>query len=219
MSGFATAEARKLPRLACIGYVDDAKDVKETESGVYANFRVTIKGNSGASRTVTTNFLFRPEWFTPGFDPKTIQQLDDPDLSPEEVEKLRNGIYSVYRRLFGTADTLGELTALVGGPDNLDKLAQKRDELYAKVNRELTKEEVFELVKTFILESPVQIGYVLKQAREKTDEVGSDGKAVYILRDQYEIDEWGVPTEDWRKRMIKRAKMSKDNSFLVAFEV
>jgi hypothetical protein len=220
MSGFATAEVRKMPRLACVGYVDDITEAKDTESGMYANCRVSIIGSSGASRKITTNFLFRPEWFTPGFNPETINQLEDPELSAEDLERTRKGLYMSYRRIFGTRESTGQLEAMIGGKQNLEALAAKRDALYASGgNKEFTPQQVGELVRSFVLDTAANVGYVLKQATEKTDEVNENGKAVYALREQYEVGEWFIPTADNQKRMVTRAKKAKDGDFLVAFEV
>lgn len=211
--GFMKAEAQTMPTRACIGYIDDISAAKETESGVYANCRITIKALE-AGRGTMTNLLFRPEWFTPGFNPKTIEEVTVEGASQEEVEKLRKGMVFMYRRLFGTKDTPGQLEVMVGGAENLDALSEK----FENIGGEPSIETVGEIIKSFVIDTAATVGYILKQAREKTDEVDEAGKQVYVLRENYELSEWFLPTEANKKRMRNRAAKA-NGDFLVTFEV
>ena len=210
---FIKAEAQEMPSRACIGYIDDLGVAKETESGVYANCRVSIKPLE-AGRANTTNLLFRPEWFTPGFNPKVIEEVTADNATAEENEKLRKGMAFMYRKLFGTKESVGQLEVMVGGAEALDELSDK----FAAFGKEPSVEDVGEIIRGFVFEKAATVGYVLKQSREKTDEVGEDGKPVYVLREQYEVSEWFVPTEANKKRMRNRAAKN-EGKFLLTFEV
>jgi hypothetical protein len=221
---FKSAAARPLPQLACIGYIDEIKEVKETESGVYLNARVSIKGNDGVSRNSETNLLFRPDWFTPGFDPEGIKNLDFEDLDATEQQRVKTGLSLTYARLFGRGEAPGQLAVMAGSQENYDKLADLFTAAYK--GTEFTGEEIVDIIRGFILDKCPDVGYVLRQQKEKTDQVDENGKAVYVLRDGYEINEWFFPNAANKKRLMNRAvksaekavKTSTQPDFKVAFE-
>jgi hypothetical protein len=210
---FEVAEAQKMPMLACVGYVEDVGKAAETQSGVYANARVKIKGNSGVSRDITTNLLFRPEWFTPEFHPSQIDEMTFDGMDETETTRIKKGMSMVYRKLFGTRDSLGELPALIG-LNGMTELAEK----FQALGHTPEAEEIGDILRETILANIVDVGYVLKQAREKTEDLDENGKNIYVLREQYEIDRFFDPSEEGKARQVKSAKKSVTGAFKVAFE-
>lgn len=200
---FALAEPDRKPTLACVGYVEEISDAKATASERYMNSRVKIVSPNGG-RDITTNFLFRPEWFERGFDPKSFDGLDVDD-------KTKRGLSMSYRRIFGTKGTVGLLTALVGG-----KVQEFAETLWAK--GPVTEETVIDALREVSNAVQPDVGYILTQAREKTDSVNEEGKPVYVLSEFYEVQSVFIPTEDEQARIEKRAAKTKDGSFRVTWE-
>lgn len=200
---FALAEPDKKPSLACVGYVEDIADAKPTANERYVNSRVKIVSPSGG-RDITTNFMFRPEWFEQGFSPKSFDALDVDD-------RTKRGLALNYRRIFGTKGTVGLLAALVGG--NVQEFAEA---LWAK--GAVTEETVVDTLREVNNAAQPDVGYILVQAKEKTDELNEEGKPVYVLSEFYEVQSVFFPTDEAKERLEKRAEKTKDGSFRVTWE-
>lgn len=227
-SPFASVPVQKLPGLACKGIVSEVPEVKATESGDYYMTRIKIQGLEG-SKDVVLNLLFRPEWLRPGFDPiKELQPLVD--SADPVVAKRGNSFMAVYKNnIGGTNSQPSNLKGLVGGTDeSLIKFAEARDVMYNAKNsgktaeeaEDLSSDEIHGLLSKFLLQTQggKVLGYTLKQANQKTDDVDDNGKPIYELRSNYEIANWFVPTEKNIRGLFERAKKANPpGSFRVAF--
>ena len=204
--GFAPAPVQAQPGLACLGYVDDVPEGKVSGSQKYVVQGIGIKGIKG-SRGVKTNLLYRPEWLRADFDPAQIEQQYDADTA--------KGLLFVYRKMFGTSGRLGALEGLCGSTEKYYELSDKICAL-----PEVTTEAVWQAIREFFIkDNPgTTCGYILKQRRDKLDELDADGKQQYALAEGYEVSDFFVPNEKGIEAQIKRAAKS-EGQFRVAFEV
>lgn len=231
--GFSAAKVRKLPGLGCVGYIAEVGELKDTEKGVYQYVKITIKGHNG-SRGSTKNFFFRPDWFTPGFDAESLNDITEPD--PEDGKPLGPKMYGMYRQyIFSESDqsaienasetkpridgTPAVLRGLCGSDENFKAFCKKRQILYNKIVAErgktdsdgqptsFTGQEVRDLLAEFLLRDieGTVIGYELKQQREKAGE-DADGKPTYRLTDRYEVDVFKFYDQVTVKGWERRAK-------------
>lgn len=217
-------QVSKMPRLTCIGRVEDMTAPKLGPSGAYYNMRVTIKGISGASKNITTNFLFRPEWFNPDFDPAQFDQMVIDNHTPEESARIVKMFKRNYDALLGAkgSNRTGQLPALCGSEEAFNELDAVRNAAYAKrsTSSGFTAEEVGEFIKGFVMGQGATFLYTLRQQTEKTDEVGEDGKQVYIRTENYEVDRWDYNTEKTRTSAVKSVARTNDPAVAqIAFQV
>jgi hypothetical protein len=201
--GFAEASVQKLPSLACIGYVDVVADGKVSESGKYIVQGITLRG-FGPSRGCSTNLLYRPEWISATFNPDSLNEFGD------EGQKM----LAVYRRNIAVRDGISALKGLAGSEERYQALAQKLLTLPA-----VTEATVSDVLKEFFSGDQFEIGYVLRQRKNKTGETDENGKDVYELTNGYEVQEYFFVTKANIEKLQKRAARSKDGMFKVAFEV
>jgi hypothetical protein len=207
---FAKASVRKKPTVACIGYVSDIGEAKPTRVNEYGFNYIMIPiqlAGYGASLPIKVNFMFRPEWLQPGFDPESLHELEHGST-----------LYSQYSRHINQAGGgISTLFGLVGADDEkfnqlaeaLQEVAPEAEsdpEIVANVLREkLVDEELGKLV-----------GYVLSQQKEKSVDPET-GKVTYLLTPYYQVDSFFVPDEKGRARQIRRAEKTTDGSFRVYF--
>ena len=219
---FVAAAVRKMPTIACTGYIDEISEVKDTEKGVYAIFNVNLVGTRG-SRGARLNFLFRPEWFDVGFNPATMEAYET-----EEDPKAGSKMLSVYRRYIAPASGLSVLKGLSGSDENFGVFLQRRaaaaSEIAASRPDEPTfnEQDVHSLLTNFWTEdcAGTEVGYILKQGREKSDMVDENGRVIYLPTERYEVDGWFFPhNERDLKSLVNRAKRSRDGSFIIGFEM
>jgi hypothetical protein len=224
---FVAAKARELPTIACTGYIDEVGEVKATSGGDYAIFRINLVGTRG-SRGQGFNFMFRPEWFDVGYNPEVIGTYDFPETTEEETKKKRNGMLSVYRRNIAPQSGLSALKGLTGSEDNWKVFLQRREETANRIAAErpddptFNEEDVHAMLTSFWSEDcPGQeIGFVLKQGSEKTDQVDERGKVIYQKTDRHEVDSFFfVEDEKQVKALVQRAARSKDGKFIIGFEL
>ena len=221
-NGFKSAQAAEKPKLACVGRLSGLGDTGFTESGDYIKLQILIDGY-GASQNARLTFLYRPEWFVPGFDPSSYEGAG-------EAEKKFLG---VYRRNIAEQDATSVLLGLCGGDEEAyNTLASTLFSLDLQSLIDQGTEgvkQIPEVVKAAIAEffdnqetAGKRIGYILQQQSRKTDEVDENGKAIYVRGQYYEIgDGFGnsgfyVPDEKGRKRMASRAAKAQ-GKFRVCF--
>jgi len=205
--------AEDLPTLACVGIVTDITPPKLTESGVYHNCRVSIEGTRGASRKITTNLLFREEWFSADFDPRSLKLATFPGVAEEEQERMRRGLVLTYSRLFGRDRELGQIAGLCGSSERYDQLGS----LFLD-EQSVDAQRIYEILRNFVVspDSP-EIGYLLKQATEVVD-------GERVKRESYEASGWFWPSDPAHiDRLAKRAQRALKESpsapsFVLAFE-
>jgi hypothetical protein len=211
MARFDELEARELPTLACIGRVtkiEEPKATKVNEHGInYLMIPIHIEGY-GASRGTKVNFMFRPEWLKEGFRSR--------DLAKVEGGK---GLLAVYGNNISQKGKVSTLKGLVGSVDEeFDALADTL--LTLSPGEEVpTGEQVASALQKVLIdeEKGQRIGYVLRQQREKTEDVDPDtGKPIYVLTPYYEVNEFYTPNEKGRKRQYNRAERTPD-TFKVQF--
>jgi len=177
---FREAAAADMPKLVCVGYVDAVGDGKVSESGKYIVQPISLAAY-GAGRRARVNFLYRPEWIVPAFDPNTIAEMVDDD---EEAKK----ILSVYRRNINGRGSISTLRGLAGSDVGFERLSHRilslPDASIEGVQMVLT--EFFEERQQ---SGSPEIGYVLKQQATRTDQIDEEsGKAIWIKENRYEVD-------------------------------
>lgn len=227
-SPFAAAKTPRLPELACKGIISEVPEAKLTDSQDYYMIRVKIQGIEG-SKDVVVNHLFRPEWYTPGFDPTTLEEMAQ--SADEEVARRGRAFEAVYRNnIGGTNSQVSNLKGFCGASDEaLGKFGELRDALYAKKNEgktadaaeDLTGDDIQGLLSKFLMQTQggKVIGYVLKQAKQKTEETDENNKAIYELRSNYEVKNYYVPSTKAHEAFVKKAKTAVPaGSFKVAYQ-
>lgn len=213
------AKTPRIPTLACMGFVSEVGQVKETQdkgdgSPNYYMIPVTLSPYE-AGRKKVVNFMFRPEWFDQGFDPNT----DIKDLWGEEKSK---GPMFVYRRSFGTNSTIGSLTGLAGGdPKNGDALYDTILESLKGVSPENIGETVEEVLRTNLVAEDGEgqvVGYIVGQ-RSRRVQNQDTGKWDTVYEDQTDVTGFWQVTEKAKAEMEKRSRKQKDGLFRVTWEV
>lgn len=208
----------RIPTLACIGYVSEVGQPKETEDKGdgkpnYYMVPVTIAPfESGRKKVV--NFMFRPEWFAVGFDPNK-------DLKDAWGDKASGPVF-ICRRLFGTNSALGQIQGLAGGT------TEAGDALYDLIQKALAETgdgDVGGAVRDVLRDNLVSteddgrvIGYIVSQQSKRVKDEGS-GEWETIYTDQTEVSGYWQVTEEGKAQMVKRAKKTKDGMFRVTWEV
>ena len=228
-NGFKSAQAAEKPKLACVGRLSGLGDTGFTDSGDYIKLQILIDGY-GASQNARLTFLYRPEWFVPGFDPSSYEGVEG--VSEAEAKRLKSYL-GVYRRNIAEQDATSTLLGLCGGDEEAyNELATKLFslDLQSLIDQGVEGvKQIPEVVKTAIAEffdnqdaAGKRIGYILQQQSRKTDEVDENGKNIYVRGQYYEIgDGFGnsgfyVPDEKGRKRMASRAAKAQ-GKFRVCF--
>ena len=208
--GFQEAEARDLPTLACIGRVtkvNEPKFTKVNENGInYIMIPVEVEG-FGASRNTRVNFMFRPEWLDEKFSPRTLKDVEG-----------GKGLLAVYGNNISQKGKISTLAGLAG--TNKEAFATLSDALInLDQASETIAQDVADTLKKVLIDDGVgaNIGYILTQQTEKTDEVDERGKPVYVKTQYYQVGEFFEPTQANRDKQYKRAERQTDGSFKVMF--
>ena len=179
---FASAEAKAMPTLICVGTVEEVGNAKVSSSEKYIVQPIKIAGLD-AGRSQTVYFLYRPEWLVAGFSPRKLKEQDA-------------SAHFVYSKNIAGEDDLSVLHGLAGSEKKFEALAHEL--LSLPVDTEIggpTMESVEATLRTFFANNvgpdgnAQKIGYILQQDSEKTGEVNPDtGKAVYIKKKGYKLD-------------------------------
>ncbi|MEN6532711.1 MAG: hypothetical protein ABFD60_12405 [Bryobacteraceae bacterium] len=223
--GPLAAPVEKLPDLACIGYPTEVTEPKITKDGTgdTFNIRVTLTPVSGtAGRKLTTNFMFLPDWFNPGFDPRSLRDLKKEGDANFGAKLLRTYAQNVYTQ----ASRMTALEGLLGTQENFNAFWHAVAE-EVRANGDFTAETVeaatekakviASILRAHTVEAIPTVGYIARQAKDKVG-VDENGKGVYDLRDQYEIADWFVVAPAEVKKLVARAAKAQNGSFKVTFD-
>lgn len=206
---YAAADANTKPTLVCTGYVFKIGEGHLSSSEQYNVIPVEIQPYGGG-RPVTFQFLSRPDWFTTGADGK-------PTFRPRSLKSAEGGkaLEFVYSKMMNGKDGMSALEGLAGTDGRLERLEDAMLDSEGLDGEESVGvlQGIFENV--FIArdgEEPVEIGYILKQAREKGDTVDENGKQDYILKPNYDLASFWQVTEKNKKKYRKIAEQSADRN-------
>lgn len=201
-AGFQEAAVQKIPSLAVIGKVSEVQDGKLSQSANYVVQPVKLEG-SGAGRNATVFLLYRPEWLRAGFDPSSLEQYGDEGRSMTHV----------YRRNIAVKGGISTLKGLAGSDEGFGTLASQiiglADNSIANVQNVLREFLT-------VTNEQVQIGYVLKQRKDKAGE-DDNGKTIYELANGYEVGEFFFVNAENIKKLKQRAARSK-GEFVLTFD-
>lgn len=227
---FSTPQAEKKPDLYSLGTLKSIDEPAFTEAGTYIKANVVIAGH-GAGRDQRYLLLFRPEWFFSEFDAATFD-------SQEDGKSLR----FIYRRNINASDQVSFLRAICGAGEEGKKLFDDvlapavfsidRTALENPPDSEEEAERVYlefaravvDTIRTVVIEgagSPV-FGFQLRQKKTKTDIIGADGKPVYQLDNNYDLNEFFEADEKGLERISKRvekANAKEEGSAKILFEI
>lgn len=193
---FMAPEVEELPRLACLGYIAKVKDGVVSTKGLYSMVPFEISPMESGKKAFG-NFLFRPEWLEPGYNPDQMKQYDEP---------LCKSMTTVYRMNIAVKGSVPLLAGIAGSEDDYYELAARLQ----SIEGQKTPDVVAETIREFVNEVNPTVGYILKQKSKKNDE----GK--YELENGYEIGNWFWPTEEARAGLAKSAANGK---LVLTFEV
>lgn len=191
---FAKTQAREIPTQACAGRVAslDAPrlskqkfDAEGNPKPQYYNQPINIEG-FGVANPQKAYFLYRPEWFTPGFNPETFYA---------EYEG-GSALTRVYGNMIANSDQLSMLQGLCGGNDaNFNTLADAILSLAEATNPVEEEEEFVEALAALLTQYLVEEGfgrlvvYTLKQQQEASG-VDAEGKTIYQRSKFMSVDQW-----------------------------
>lgn len=200
-STFATPAIERKPNRICVGRVASVGDAYEGKSGKYYNVKITIEPLDAGSRA-TLYFLFRPEW---------MAQLSQVDLI--NLKEADSGAHFVYRKSIATNEENEQsiLQGLSVTTDDFNALASRLIGLGVE-NVAANPTIVSDVLRTFLVEENGErnIGYVLKQQMQKTDEVHPEtGKAVYIPTKNWEVDTYFNANDE--KAIARQTKKAASN--------
>jgi hypothetical protein len=213
---FIEADVPRMASLACLGYVGDVGDPKLSASGVYVIQPISVIAYQ-AGRNVTFRLMYRPEWLVPGFDPASFKESAKAAVDEDE-KKVFRGMEFVFRNHIAGKSSVSALKGLSGSEEAYVTLSN----LLLTASNPDNMEDIREVLRGFFLgeNDGAEVGYILNQARDKTEEVTEQGKAVYSLRNTYEVGSWFLPTDAEIARLKKRAERVNDrNPLRVTFEV
>lgn len=209
MGKFNNTTAPKLPRLVCVGVVNEIEATHVSDSGNYNVTKVKLSGLQG-SRDFTFTLLTRPEWLTNGYNPDKEMEGD-------------NGATFVYSKNIAPpiGRGIGILEGLAGNEDNASKMI---DQLFASAKTLGEAPDVYQGVDDADLDAVLQkfaigktVGYVLKQKQEETGELDEKGKKIRINTANYEMDQLFSPTKEALER-FKKTAAKKSDDWKIAFE-
>lgn len=177
------AEVLQMPDLACLGVIAKVDKVRLSEKGVYHVLPIEVKGQYGA-KDATFFYIFQPEWFDPGFDPRSI--AGEPK------------VYGVYKRYVADAARDSVLAAIANAGDEhgFDKLAAEFDVLPA-----VDEHSVEQVLREHL--TGKEVGYIMSQRVDK-DENGNK-----TLMEQYNINRFFNPTTEAIEDMQRQAANEK----------
>lgn len=196
---FREAPAADLPKKVCVGYVSQVLPGKVSSTGKYVVQPIQLDG-LGGGKSLRDNLLYRPEWFSPGFDPLTIKDEIEDDAEAERVLK-------VYYRNINGRGAISKLRGLAGSAERFEILAHR-----LLSQDEVTIENVTSILTEFFEENAndqVKVGYILKQQSTRTDDINPEtGKNIWIKENRYEVDSYFDVTDEALKRLAKAAERS-----------
>lgn len=223
-------EPKRLPTLVCVGVPANFHEPKPTRSGMYINQRIDLSPE-GAGRTGSLFLCYRPEWFDPDFKPSIAYHLSkDEAKALEEYKEAResgvavpgtpvldsaraksSALYVYEKNIYSQEGSPAILQVLGGSPKGFEELVGRLLDL----ERPIHTDAVRQTIETFVRDNEVRVGYILKQASEKTDEFDANGKRIYLRTPFYSVSEVFWPTEAKLERLAKAAS----NSFRITFSV
>lgn len=201
---FREASARRMPTLACIGSVAAIGTGKISGSGKYIVQPIEL-GSLEAGKDLRLNFLYKPEWLSPGFDPDSLEEVEGGD-----------SMLSVYRRHISGRGALSNLSGIAGTDERFEALSG------ALLSQEpVTVEGTEQILNDFFFgqdAEDVTIGYIAKQQSTRTDDIDpKTGKNVYVLENRYEVSSFFRFDEKTIKSLANRANKS-NGKFRLTFE-
>lgn len=219
---FAAGDAPKMATLVCTGYVFKIGEGHESKSGQYNVNPIEIQP-FGGGRAATYQFLSRPEWFE-------FNDEGKPSFRPQSLNGVEGGksMLFVYNKMINQKDTISAMHGLCGSKARLSLLESRIAAKYPAVADDVDSPSVLEDIFTDVLlakegAEPFEIGYILRQAREKTDEVDDQGKVIYALKKSYDLsDFWEVndkAKKAFRKKAEKSAERQKAKGEPISFKV
>lgn len=209
--GFNTPDAEKLPKIACVGVVEEFGEGKLTQSQQYLIHQIRVKGN-GANRNTRTNFMYRPDWLTQDFQPNSLKELTE------------TGPLFVYQKNIIGPKGSNKLSALQGLAGTEERFVEVSTRLLAiqaggLLEAEDLASQVQAVLHQFLLVEgeDVLIGYEMQQKTEDTGERDEKGKKIKVLVDGYELGSYFYPTEKNLKAKRVYAERSPDK-MKIAFD-
>jgi hypothetical protein len=203
MLTFTAANVAPMPKLICVGSVSQVLEGKVSQTGSYVVQPIQIAAY-GTGRDARYNLLYKPEWFTPGFDPQSYYEgIEEGD---DEAVRQANSIVSVYRRNINVRSGISALRGMAGSEEAFNTLANRVLSL-----DEITIEAVTEVLSNFFANDNegVMFGYVLKQQHTKTDDIDPEtGKNVWVPENRYEVDRFF----DYSEKAIEGYKRQAEKS-------
>jgi len=194
-SAFAPAieDARELPKLNCLGYVGSVGEAKISQSGVYIVQPITIEPTQGGKKGFV-NFLYRPEWLRPGFNPASLK-----------AEENGNSLFTVYKMHVAGTNNLSTLAGIAGSDANFNLLAGQLQAAIEGVDDANVPATVTAILQEFISENTPEIGYYSSQKMEATGEMNGTRKVKRAVAGQREITGYFYPGADSDKRNVADA--------------
>jgi hypothetical protein len=205
---FATPALERKPDQICVGRVTEVGDAYESKSGKYYVVRITVEPMD-AGKGTKIYFLFRPEW---------MAQLSQVDLL--NIKEADKGAHFVYGKNIATNEE-GKQSTLQGlavTTEDFNTLASRLIALGVEAVSE-NPTLVSDVLRTFLLDEngDRNIGYVLTQQTEKTDEVHPEtGKAIYVPTKNWEVASYFAVNDKNIARMAKKAE-SRPDRFRMTF--
>jgi hypothetical protein len=208
--GFAKANAPEKPRTANLGYVSEIGEAKVTESNKYLFVKWAIEGY-GASENVRGIFMFRPEWLEEGFQPATLEALDD------------GSVYEMlYRKNVSSQEGMSVLEGLVGG--DKDKFEELASRIFAlNIDKDGDVEPILEgvqgVLQQFLIDEKAgeKVGYNCGHQYSKTGEVDENGKKIYVREKYREVKSWFNPSNPKTVAGIRKRAAKSDGDYVVSF--
>lgn len=197
MATFATPALERKPDQICVGRVTEVKDAYVSKSEKYYVVPISIEALD-AGKSTKLYFLFRPEWMA--------------QLSTGELLRLREedkGAHFVYSKNIATSEEgkKSHLQGLAVTSDGFNQLASRLIDLGVEAVSE-TPTLVSDVLRTYLLDEngDRNIGYVLTQQTEKTDEIGENGKNIYVPTKNWEVASYFEVSDKNIDRMTKKAE-------------
>ena len=195
----ATEEARLLPKLACLGFIESVGTAKVSASGVYIYQPFKIGATQGGKKSFA-GLCYRPEWLRPGFDPESLK-----------AETNGNTLFTVYKMNIAGSNSLSALAGFAGSEDNFAQLAANIQSGIEGVDDSEVMATVENILRDFTNDTAQEVGYYSVQKKEK----GADGKKVAVPGNR-EIGGYFYPGPEADKRHESEAAKQK---LVLAYEV
>ena len=195
----ATEEARTLPKLACLGFIESVGEAKVSSSGVYI-YQPFVIGASQAGKKTFAGLCYRPEWLRPGFNPDSLK-----------AEPNGSTLFTVYKMNIAGSNSVSALAGFAGSEENFQALAAAIQEGIADKDDSEVMATVEDILRNFASENVQEIGYYSVQKTEKD----AEGKKVPVSGKR-ELGGWFFPGPEADKRHQAEAAKGK---LQLAYEV